>query len=131
MVEHNEGIIVTGGSFNAGQVSVGRNSQAVQITYAIADELKQAGKDEMAAALTGFMQALEQHAAKIREIEEIAGAVKQIAEESKKEKPSKLTIKGLLEGLKGVVTPVAELAKPFLTLYGAAATMLGLPKLPS
>jgi hypothetical protein len=129
MNQNNEGIIVSGGSFNANQVSVGHNSQAIQATYTIADDLKRSGKDEVAAALRALLKALGDHGSKVTSLDEVVQAVQQIAEETKKEKPNKITLKSLLDGIRDVVKPVAEIGPVFMSLYGTIATMIGLPKL--
>ena len=129
MSQQNEGIIVTGGSFTAGQVSVGRNSRAFQITYNIAGELQTSGKEEVAKAIAELLKTLEEHAEEIKDLEEVVRAVQQIAEEAKKERSNKITLKGLLNGIKDVVSPIPDIVTKVLALQEAIAVMMGLAAL--
>jgi translation initiation factor 2B subunit (eIF-2B alpha/beta/delta family) len=121
MGRRNEGIIQSGGHFRAGSVAVGRG--ATQIVGAPAGSAQE--KDQAAAAINDFLKALEVHAAKLKELDELTQTVQQLAEEVRKERPNKLTLKALLEGIKGVVLPVSEMVPAFTTLTRAVMSLLG------
>jgi translation initiation factor 2B subunit (eIF-2B alpha/beta/delta family) len=129
MSGHNEGINVSGGSLNAGQIAVGLGAQAIQNTYNLANQLEESGKSEVAQAITELLKALEADSNKVTDKEEVTQAVQQVAEEVQKEKPNKFTLKGLLSTLKESVGSVAEIAEKVTILQKAIALMMGLPTL--
>jgi uncharacterized protein YqeY len=126
MSQNNEGIIVSGGNFNAGQVTVGKGAQAIQTTYNLASEFQAEGKEELAKAITELLTALETHRPQVADYDEVSQAVQQIAEEVKKEQPSKLTLKGLLNAVKESVSSVVEIVQKVGLLQKAIAVVTGL-----
>ena len=129
MSGHNEGINVSGGYINAGQIAVGRAAQAIQNTYNLANQLGESEKSEVTQAITELLKALEANSNKITDKEEVTQAVQQVAEEVQKEKPNKFTLKGLLSSLKESLGSIAEIAEKLTTLQKAIALMMGLPTL--
>jgi hypothetical protein len=129
MNQNNEGIIVSGGTFSAGQVAVGKGAQAVQTTYNLASEFQAEGKTDLAQAMTALLTALEAHRPQIADYDEVSQAVQQIAEEVKKETPSKLTLKGLLSAVKESVGSVVEIVEKVGLLQKAIGLLTGLPLL--
>ncbi|UBF24398.1 DUF5955 family protein [Kovacikia minuta CCNUW1] len=129
MSQHNEGIQVTGGSFNAGQVGVGRGARVIQNTYNIASQLQADGKEEVAQAITELLKALEAHGNQIADKEEVTQTVEKIAAEAQKEKPDKLTLKGFLTLLKESLGSVVEVAEKVTVLQKVIALMMGIPSL--
>lgn len=129
MSERNEGIIIHGGKFRADQVSVGKNSQAYQNIYRSVTDLESSGKNEVAQAIAELVEAIETHKEKLQELDELMEVVKQIAEESCKDNPNKLTLKGLLNTVKDVVTPVAEISAKIFTLQQILSKIIGSPLL--
>ena len=129
MSGYNEGIYVSGGSLNAGQISVGRGAQAIQNTYNLASQLGESGKSEVAQAITELLKALEVSSNKIADKEEVTQTVQQVAEEVQKEKPNKFTLKGLLSTLKESLGSTAEIAEKVTILQKAIALMMGLPSI--
>jgi DNA-binding transcriptional regulator GbsR (MarR family) len=128
MSGHNEGINISGGDVRIdGQVAVGRGAQAIQNTYNIADQLQASGKDEIAQAITDLLKTLEAHSDKVSDKEEVAEAVQQIAEETQKEKPNKLAVKGLLASLKESLGSVVEIAEKITVLQKVIGVMMGIP----
>jgi uncharacterized radical SAM superfamily protein len=123
----NEGIVISGGSFNAGQVAVGRNSQAIQHTYDLTNRLVEAGKGEVAQAIHELLEAIETRSCQVLVADEAVQTVQQIAEEVQKEKPNKFTIKGMLTSLKETLGSVADIADKLHILQQAIALMMGLP----
>jgi uncharacterized protein YqeY len=129
MNQNNEGIIVSGGTFSAGQVAVGKGAQAIQTTYNLAIEFQAEGKTDLAQAMTALLTALEVHRPQIADYDEVSQAVQQIAEEVKKETPSKLTLKGLLSAVKESVGSVVEIVEKVGLLQKAIGLVTGLPLL--
>ena len=129
MSQFNEVINISGGLFHADQVAVGQGAQAIQNIYNIASQLKAGGKEEVAQAITELLKALEANSNRISDKEEIAQTVQQVAEEAQKEKPNKLTLKGLLGGLKDSIGFVTEITEKIAVLKKAIALMMGLPTL--
>jgi len=127
MSSSNEGIIVSGGWLNAGQVVVGRDSQAIQNTYNTVSDLQSSGKDNVATAIIELLKAIEVNSDGLQEQEEVIEAISKVAEEVKKEKPSKLTLKGLLNSVAEAVAPVAEILQKVVVLKAAIATLTGIP----
>jgi uncharacterized protein YqeY len=125
MSQDNEGIIVSGGSFSAGQVAVGKGAQAIQTTYNLANEFQSEGKEDLAEAITDLLTSLETHQLQIANYDEVSQVVQQIAEEVKKEQPSKLTLKGLLNAVKESVSSVVEIAEKVGLLQKAIAVITG------
>lgn len=129
MSQYNEGINVSGGVFNANQVAVGQAAQAIQNTYNIASQLQASGKIEVAQAITELLKALEARKDEISDKEEVTQAVQKIGEETQKEKPNKIALKGLLTSLKESLGSVAEVAEKVTVLQKAIALMMGFPTL--
>jgi translation initiation factor 2B subunit (eIF-2B alpha/beta/delta family) len=126
MSQSNEGIVVTGGTFNADQVAVGRGAQAIQTTYNMASELQTEGKADLAEAITDLLKALEAHKSEISDYDEVTQAVQKVVEETKKEQPSKLTLKGLLGAVKESVSSVVEIVEKVGLLQKAISVITGL-----
>lgn len=126
MSQNNEGVIVSGGAFNAGQVAVGKGAQAIQTTYNLANEFQSEGKEDLAKAITELLTSLEAHRPQIADYDEVSQAVQQVAEEVKKEQPSKLTLKGLLNAVKESVGSVVEIVEKVGLLQKAIAVVTGI-----
>lgn len=126
MSQNNDGIIVSGGTFKANQVAVGKGAQAIQTTYNLAHEFQSQGKAELAQAMTELLASLEAHRPQLADYDEVSQAVQQIAEEVKKEQPSKLTLKGLLNAVKESVSSVTEIVEKVGLLQKAIAVVTGL-----
>lgn len=127
MSQNNEGIIVSGGTFSAGQIAVGQGAQAIQTTYNLASELQAEGKVDLAQAITELIKVLEAHRPQVADYDEVTQAVQQIAEEVKKEQPSKLTLKGLLSALKESVGDVVEIVQKVGLLQKAITLVTEIP----
>lgn len=124
MAGRNEGII-NRGRFRAGQVVVGRGAR---LTMGSPDPGASAEKEQLAVAIDGFLKALEAHATKLDELEELVQVVGQLAEEAEKEQPNKLTLKGLLSSIKSTVVSVAEMAPALTTLTNSVLVLMGQPR---
>lgn len=126
MNSNNDGIIISGGSFNAEQVAVGQGAQAIKTTYNLARELENDSQQELAQAIKELLQALEAHQPDIDDYDEVSQAVQQITEEVQKEQPSKLTLKALLNGVKESVGSIVEIVEKVSLLQKAIAVTTGL-----
>ncbi|NMO13958.1 hypothetical protein HPC49_08870 [Pyxidicoccus fallax] len=116
----NEGII-NRGQFRAGSVVVGRGAMHV-VGAPPGSPPEQA---QVIAAINDFLKTLEAHAEKLGALDELTETVQQLAEEAKKERPSRPTLKGLLAGIKDSVISVAEMAPAVTTLVGAVTALMG------
>ncbi|NBD35802.1 MAG: hypothetical protein GVY30_07360 [Chloroflexi bacterium] len=121
----NEGIIVNGGTFQADQVSVGKHSQVYQTLYKTVNDLETSDKHEVAQAIAELAKAIEAHKERLEASDELMEVVKQIAEESQKDNPNKLTLKGLLKTIKEVVSPIAEISSKIFALQQVLSKVLG------
>jgi len=128
-IYNNKGIILNGGSLNAEQIVIGDHVRAIKNTYNLASQLQESGKGEVALAITELLNALESHSGKINDRDEVTQAVEQVAEEVKKEKPNKFTLKGLLSSLKDSLGSIVEISEKVTALQKVVALMLGLPTL--
>lgn len=125
-MEKNEGIVVSGGSFQAEQVAVGRNAQTIQYTHDLADQLSKDGEEKIATAIHELLQAIETYQCETVTKKEAVQTVQKIAEEVQKEEPNKFTLKGMLASLKETLGSIAEIADKLSVLQKAVALMIGL-----
>lgn len=126
MNQNNEGIIISGGTFTSDQVAVGRASQAIKTTYNLANEFEAEGKEKLAKAITDLLTSIEIHKLQIPDYDEVSKAIQQIAEESRKESPSKLTIKGLLNAVQESVSSVVDIVEKVGLLRKAIGLATGI-----
>ncbi len=130
MTERNEGISISGGDVRIdGQVAVGRGARAIMNTYDISDRLRTSGDTAVAQALTDLLEALEIHRNSISGKAEVAETIQQIAEETQKEKPNKITVQGLLAGLTQSLGSVVEIAEKISVLKKVIGLMIGFPSI--
>jgi hypothetical protein len=116
----NEGIVVSGGTFNATNVATGRGAQINQAGAGQSDALNQAQNQ-----ITLLLQALEKHANQIPNHEEVTQAAQSMKEELTREKPSGLTLKSLLNGIADSVKSVSGVAVAVEGLKAAITVLLG------
>lgn len=126
MSQNNEGIFVSGGTFSANQVAVGKGAKSTQTTYNLSTDL-QTRESDLTQAIAELLKSLEIHRSKISDYDEVSQAVDQIAQEVKKEQPSKLALKGLLSAVKESVGSVVEIVEKVGLLQKAVAVVTGLP----
>ena len=126
MNTNNKGMIVTGGSVNADQIAVGKGAQAIKTTYRLADELEEQGKEDLSMAIRELLKSLEANKAQLSDYDDVTDAVEKITEEIKKDKPSKLTLKGLLSAVKESVGSVVEIVEKIGSLQKAIAVVTGI-----
>jgi len=126
----NEGVIFGGGTVSIGQMAVGRGSQASQVTYGTGPAAHADGRAQVLQAAAELLQALEDHAGKIADSEEIGSAVQQIIVETRKDKPNKLVLKSLVDGVKAAVGAQADVAPQLLALQSALESLFSSPVAP-
>lgn len=126
MGNNNEGIIVSGGAFNAGQVSVGKGAQAVQNTYKLASELDLDGESDIAQTITELIKVVETYRSELNNYDELAQNIQQVAEEIKKEQPNKFTLKGLLDSIKESIGSTVEILNKVKLLQKSIAVFTGI-----
>jgi hypothetical protein len=102
----NKGIQVSGGQITAGAIAAG--DRAIAIADRTRNELTGGPLEEIADKLAELTRELQENAAQLDDAEDLLESTTRIAEELKKEKPSKTTIRGILgaitEGAKSVTT---------------------------
>jgi hypothetical protein len=116
----NEGIAVSGGTFNATNVAAGRNAQVNQMGAVQSDALNQAQNQ-----ITLLLQALEKHANQIPNHEEVTQAAQSMKEELNRQKPNGLTLKSLMNGIADSVKSVSGVAIAVEGLKAAITVLLG------
>ena len=123
MEQHQQsgGAVITGGTINnSGAMSLGANSQAMQNVSAAADELDRFGRQEVARCLREVNGAIVRLGDRLENRDEVVQATETLAQEMKKEKPSKLTVGALLDGLAKAAGSVGGIATAVTALQTAA-----------
>lgn len=92
----NEGLIITGGTINADQIAVGKYAQAIKTAN---EALTQKGMQEIRVRLDELVQALNNHADALVNPDEVRDSTEMVAKELSKEKPNKLTLGAVLNGI--------------------------------
>jgi hypothetical protein len=111
-MEHNEGVVVSGGSLQAGQLAVGRGAAVtVQPGVAGAETLQR---------IDVLLQLLDRHAAALPEAAALRSTTEVLREEVTRPEPNRVTVRGLLAGL----TEAVRGAAPLLTAVEAIKASL-------
>ena len=103
----NEGLIITGGTINADQVAVGKYARAIKNAN---EALAQKGMQEIQVRLDELVQALNNHASALENPDEVRDSTEVVAKELSKDKPNKLTITAVLNGIASSVQSVTAIA---------------------
>ncbi len=103
----NEGLIITGGTINADQVAVGKYARAIKIAN---EALAQKGMQEIQVRLDELVQALNNHASDLDNPDEVRDSTEVVAKELSKDKPNRLTITSVLNGIASSVQSVTAIA---------------------
>lgn len=120
----NKGIQVSGGTFNADNVAVGDSAKAYKTVYA-ADKMSEQEKwQEIHEKLDELEKALNAHAASLNNPDEVRGSTAVVAEELSKDKPNKLTITSVLNGIADSVKSVTVIAVAVEALRNAITTLM-------
>lgn len=106
----NEGIYMTGGSIQADQMAVGRSARATKILSTASDNLEQKGLTELRDKLAELLREIDAHADALHNPDEVLDSTEVVAEELAKDKPNKLTITAVLNGIVDSVGSVASIA---------------------
>lgn len=125
MERNNKGISISGGSFEANQVSVGSNASSVQNVNYSGNQVNNSEKEKVDEAMSELLKVIELHRGGILNEEGVLQEVKLLKEETQKESPNKFTLKGLLTSLKESLGSVAEISEKIVTLQKAVALMIG------
>jgi len=103
----NEGIVVYGGSVTAKQIAVGRNANIKVVEAGRSLEAK--GLREVKDKLDALLAAVSAHAGPAPEREQLMHTTEAVATELAKEKPNKLTITSILDGIASSVKSVTSI----------------------
>jgi hypothetical protein len=103
----NEGLIITGGTINADQIAVGKYAQAIKTAN---EALTQKGMQEIQVRLDELVQALNNHSDALVNPDEVRDSTAVVAKELSKEKPNKLTLIAVLNGIASSVQSVTAIA---------------------
>jgi hypothetical protein len=121
---HNEGIYQTGGSINADQLAIGRNASISKTINAAAQSLDQKGLQEIKEKLQALYEALETDGGSLKNAGEVMESTEVVAKELSKDKPNKLTLTGVLDGILGAVKSVTSITGAVNLLKKAIETLL-------
>jgi hypothetical protein len=116
--ERNEGIVVTGGSFQATSVAVGRNAQS--IVGSATATLTARGDADLAAKLDALLSAVQDNARELGDPDQALALTGRVAEELGRDSPDVPTVRGFLDRLAGLAGPVTTIA----TAAAAVAALL-------
>jgi hypothetical protein len=117
----NEGIININGKITAKQIAVGKNARAIQNTNKAS---AQDAMQQIQTRLDELMQALDDHSDALENPEEVRDSTKAVAEELSKDKPNKLTITSVLNGIASSVQSVTTIAVAVEALKNAIGKLM-------
>lgn len=121
---HNEGIYISGGSFKADQVAVGRRARVTKIVNATGDSLEQKGLTEIRNKLDELLTAISAQDDSLDNRDELLDSTETVANELAKDKPNKMTITGVLGGMAEGAKTVAGIATAVQALRSAVLLFL-------
>jgi translation initiation factor 2B subunit (eIF-2B alpha/beta/delta family) len=119
----NQGIIVTGGTFTAGQVAVGRRARAYATVTDCVGQLREDGHAEVAAALDRVLLELQQHVDELESADELVDSARAVGEELTRETPNKRTLMAVIDSIAKGVGSVGGLAVAVQKLSTAVAAI--------
>jgi translation initiation factor 2B subunit (eIF-2B alpha/beta/delta family) len=120
----NEGISMSGGRIEAGALAIGRGARATNVVEAAGQTLTGRGQAELADRLADLVRQLEAHASRLDNADELRETTEAVASELAKDKPNRITVTGLLDGLAKGVGSVAGLTTAVHALAQAAMAVL-------
>lgn len=103
----NEGLIITGGTINADQIAVGKYAQAIKTAN---EALTLKGMQEIRVRLDELVHARNNHSDALVNPDEVRDSTEMVAKELSKEKPNKLTLVAMLNGIALSVQSVTAIA---------------------
>jgi hypothetical protein len=117
-MDRNEGVVVSGGSFQADTMAVGRKAS---VTVGV----PAAGVDpELFRRLEEFLELMDRYAAALPDAPSVRSTTEVLQQEIAKAKPNRITIRGLLAGLTDAVSSVAPLLTAVEAIKTTLATLL-------
>jgi len=119
----NEGIVQHGGTINAEQLAVGRGAKAVKVikggVISDSDEFK-----EIKEHLEKLIKAVNENSSSLDNQSEIVNSTEVVVSELSKEKPNKLTVTAILDGIANGVKSVTSIASAALGLKSCVEKFL-------
>ena len=116
----NRGIIMNGGSIQAGSLAVGTRAQASSGAQAAPAN---PALDEIKAKLEELVQAIHAESGRLTDSAQAHQATAELANELAKEKPTKLNVMGALEQIAGAAGGVTSVLTAVKGVMGAAALL--------
>lgn len=110
MERANEGLIQSGGSIQAGAMAVGRGAAAHNMSSTVSDALRESGRDPIADRLDELLRALRDHGAELPDPDGVRGSAGAVVDELAKDEPNKITVLGILSGIRDAVGSVSGIA---------------------
>jgi hypothetical protein len=110
MERANEGLSQSGGSIQAGAMAVGRGATASNVSNTVCDALREGGRGPIADRLDELLRALRDHAAELPDPDGIQGSADTVVHELARDEPNKITILGILSGIRDTVGSVSGIA---------------------
>jgi hypothetical protein len=120
----NEGVIITGGTLSAGNLAVGRHARITAIGAPASAALRENGRDVVADALETFLRELAEHSREVPDGDAVVESTEAVSKELAKDKPNRLTVKGLLAAITGAVSGVTPLLTAAHALQAAVVAFL-------
>src|SRR4029450_4477936 len=90
----NEGIQISGGTLNAGNLAVGRGATVVA-------ELRDRGQEQGGRRVDELLRQLEEHRDEVTDIAAVRDATRTVTEELAKERPDRTRVTDVLSGISG------------------------------
>lgn len=119
----NEGIVQHGGTINAEQLAVGRGAKAVKMVkggvISDSDDFK-----EIKESLEKLIKAVNENSSSLDNQSEIVNSTEVVVKELSKEKPNKLTVTAILDGIANGVKSVTSIAAAALGLKSCVEKLL-------
>jgi hypothetical protein len=125
MEQNNKGISISGGNFQADQVSVGANTSSIQNINYSGNQVNNPEKEKVDEAIAELLRVIEFYRGSVLDEERVLQEVKLLKEETQRKNPNKFTLKGLLVSLKESLSSVAEISEKIVILQKAVALMIG------
>ena len=120
----NKGILVTGGTFSGGTITVGDRA-TVNTVQEPADQSPQTrALEEARAKLDELMQALRANSGTLADEADVIGATETVGQELARDKPNRLTMSAILASIAGSVSSVAGVATAVEALKAAVSALI-------
>jgi hypothetical protein len=120
----NKGIQISGGTFNAENVAVGDSARAYKTVYAVDTMSEQEKWQEIRDRLDELEKVLDTHAAALSNADEVRDSTAVVSKELSKDKPNKLTVISVLNGIAESVRSVTAITVAVEALRHAITALL-------